>query len=44
MESAYQRPTVKQPPSHTGNDKAMNQSMRTILPVWKTTPIAALHR
>ncbi|KAF4331667.1 reverse transcriptase, partial [Fusarium beomiforme] len=24
--------------------KAMNQSMRAILPVWKTTPIAALHR
>ncbi|RKK82415.1 hypothetical protein BFJ68_g17539 [Fusarium oxysporum] len=24
--------------------KAMNQSMRPILPVWKTTPIAALHR
>ncbi|RYC80419.1 hypothetical protein BFJ63_vAg16695 [Fusarium oxysporum f. sp. narcissi] len=44
MESAYQRPTVKQPASHTENDKAMNQSMRTILPVWKTTPIAALHR
>ncbi|KAM5529456.1 reverse transcriptase domain protein [Fusarium oxysporum f. sp. phaseoli] len=44
MESAYQRPTVKQPASHTENDKAMNQYMRTILPVWKTTPIAALHR
>ncbi|KAJ3453540.1 hypothetical protein MRS44_017787 [Fusarium solani] len=24
--------------------EAMNQSMRAILPVWKTTPIAALHR
>jgi ribonuclease HI len=24
--------------------KAMNQSMRAILPIWKTTPIAALHR
>ncbi|TXB95648.1 hypothetical protein FocTR4_00013675 [Fusarium oxysporum f. sp. cubense] len=24
--------------------KAMNQAMRAILPVWKTTPIAALHR
>ena len=24
--------------------RAMNQSMRAILPVWKTTPIAALHR
>ncbi|KAJ3455637.1 hypothetical protein MRS44_017119 [Fusarium solani] len=24
--------------------KAMNQSMRAILPVWKTTPINALHR
>ncbi|KAF5255387.1 hypothetical protein FOXYS1_14210 [Fusarium oxysporum] len=24
--------------------KAMNQSMRAILPVWKTTPVAALHR
>jgi ribonuclease HI len=24
--------------------KAMNQSMRAILPVWKTTPTAALHR
>ncbi|TKW60303.1 MAG: hypothetical protein DI628_08940 [Blastochloris viridis] len=24
--------------------KAMNQAMRAILPVWRTTPIAALHR
>ncbi|RKK35990.1 hypothetical protein BFJ67_g13012, partial [Fusarium oxysporum f. sp. cepae] len=24
--------------------KAMNQAMRAVLPVWKTTPIAALHR
>ncbi|RKK65695.1 hypothetical protein BFJ68_g18633, partial [Fusarium oxysporum] len=25
-------------------NKAMNQAMRAILPVWKTTPIAILHR
>ncbi|KAH7169807.1 uncharacterized protein B0J16DRAFT_248910, partial [Fusarium flagelliforme] len=25
-------------------NKALNQSMRAILPVWKTTPITVLHR
>ncbi|KAF5714461.1 reverse transcriptase [Fusarium mundagurra] len=44
MEQAYQRHTIWQSASHTKNEQGFTPVHGAILPVWKTTPIAILHR